>query len=86
MTKLKQLQRNEKFRAILKKHKIGWRAFEKYNAFGLGHDYYVDSNNSYRKAINMGKFNGIYDYHICFGIFEQIDEFESKLIDVIEIK
>lgn len=76
MTIIKQLQGNEKFRKILRKHKIGWRSFVKYSAFGFKHEG--------KQAVCMGKFNGVYDYFICYIKIENISYEESKLIDVIE--
>jgi hypothetical protein len=55
---IRKLQKNTEFRTELKKQKIGWRKFAAYGAFGLT-DY--DGTTS----INMGKWNGVYDYQIC---------------------
>jgi hypothetical protein len=78
MTIIKQLQKNTKFRSILKKHGIGWRRFVSYCAFGLLN--YETGN----KAVCMGKHNGVYDYFICFIRTKTIDMYEEQLIEVIE--
>ena len=84
-TFMRQLQKNTKFRKILKQHKIGWRRFVKYSDFGMA--YPVDSV-QFKQAVCMGKWNGQYDYFICHIIKEnKLDEngqIESILIDVVE--
>jgi hypothetical protein len=72
---IRQLQKNKKFRNILKSQKIAWRLFARCHQFGL-----QDENG--KIAVCMGKYNGIYDYFICFGKFESISEHELKLIDI----
>jgi len=79
-TIIRQLQKSDKFRNILKKHKIGWRTFVNYKAFGIGHPY---ESGGYKQAVCMGKYNGVYDYFICYITITQIDRDSFKLIDVI---
>ena len=77
MTILKQLQMNEKFRSILKNQKIGWRHFAKYHQYGM-----LDENNTF--CINIGKWNGVYDYNICFAKEQIMNDENNKLLDVFE--
>ncbi|ETR65007.1 MAG: hypothetical protein OMM_14969 [Candidatus Magnetoglobus multicellularis str. Araruama] len=64
MTK-KELQKNQEFRKILKKFKIGWREFMDYGFITPVQEYrWISGKCQEKYHIGMGKWNGIYDFYL----------------------
>ena len=79
MNIVKQLQKNKKFRSILKKHKIGWISVARYCV--LGEPSFVDDKIT-KKALYIGNYNNFFRYFVCYVIEKEINENESELINV----